>query len=183
MTTNTIKFNSADLALLPDDNKNYEIIDGELFVTRAPHWNHQSACGRLNTSLDNWSQATGLGKIAQNVGLVFGDENDVIPDLVWVSHERLANILDDAGHLTQAPELVVEVLSKSTEKQDKVLKLKLYSQQGVIEYWVVDWHLQQVMIYRREKTRLQLVSTLWSPDTLSSPVLPGFTMSVAQIFV
>jgi hypothetical protein len=39
-----VRWTSADLKLFPDDGKRYEIIDGELFVTRAPHWKHQKAC-------------------------------------------------------------------------------------------------------------------------------------------
>jgi len=56
--------------------------------------------------------------------------------VVWVSKERLSQIEDEAGHLTDAPELVIEVLSpgKNNERRDKEAKLKLYSVEGVREY-------------------------------------------------
>lgn len=60
--------------------------------------------------------------------IIFSDADNVIPDVVWASHERLKYLLDEAGHLTGAPELVVEVLSpgEKNEKRDKETKLKLY---------------------------------------------------------
>ena len=42
-----LRWTSADLAVLPDDGKRYEIIDGELYISRQPHWHHQRACGKI----------------------------------------------------------------------------------------------------------------------------------------
>ncbi|WP_341527146.1 Uma2 family endonuclease [Nostoc sp. UHCC 0302] len=182
--TQRVRWTTADLELFPDNGNRYEIIDGELFVTRAPHWNHQKTCVRISTVLDNWSQASGLGEVVIAPGIIFGDNDNVIPDVVWASNERLPLLLDDAGHLTGAPELVVEVLSPGTEneKRDRELKLKLYSAQGVREYWIVDWRKQQVEVYRREQAILKLVATLFNGDELSSPLLPDFTCAIAPLF-
>lgn len=108
----------------------------------------------------------------------------MIPDVVWASNERLPLILDEAGHLTGAPELVVEVLSAGTgnEKRDREFKLKLYSARGVREYWIVDWRNQQVEVYRREKASLKLVATLFNSDELNSPILPDFNCAIASLF-
>jgi Uma2 family endonuclease len=110
---------------------------------------------------------------------------NVIPDVVWASNQRLAVLLDNAGHLTAAPELVVEVLSPGTENQrrDREAKLKLYSSRGVREYWIVDWQKQQIEVYRREQAVLNLVATLFTNDNLITPLLPGFNCLVASIFV
>jgi Uma2 family endonuclease len=51
------RWKSADLELLPDNGNHYEIIDGELLVTRAPHWKHQKVVTRLIQSLGSWSIA------------------------------------------------------------------------------------------------------------------------------
>ncbi|MHC5936374.1 Uma2 family endonuclease [Nostoc sp.] len=179
-----VRWTTADLELFPDNGNRYEIIDGELFVTKALHWNHQKACARICTTLDNWSQATSLGEVVTAPGIIFGDNDNVIPDVVWVSNERLPLLLDEAGHLTGAPELIVEVLSASSEneKRDRELKLKLYSVRGVREYWIVDWRKQQVEVYRREQASLKLVATLFNGDELSSPILPDFNCAIAQLF-
>lgn len=180
-----MRWTSADLELLPEDSNRYEIVDGELLVTRAPHWKHQRACTRISTELDIWSQQTGLGQVAPGPGIIFSDADNVIPDVVWVSNERLAVLLDDAGHLTAAPELVVEVLSPGAEneRRDRDLKLRLYSSRGVQEYWVIDWRLRQVEVFRRDSTTaaLKLVATLFDGDSLTSPLLPGFNCPVVRL--
>ncbi len=172
---------------MPDDGgwKRSEIVDGELFVTRAPHIRHQSAAGKLHVRLEIWSELTGLGNAFQTPGVIFSPNDAVIPDVVWISKSRLATGVDEAGHFTVAPELVVEVLSPGelNEQRDKEVKLKLYSLYGVQEYWIVNWQLKTLEIYRRTDTRLQLVATLLEGDTLSSPLLPGFSISTAQIFL
>jgi Uma2 family endonuclease len=127
---------------------------------------------------------TGLGQVAAAPGIIFTDADNVIPDVVWVSNERLAVLLDDAGHLTGAPELVVEVLSPGAdqERRDRQFKLKLYSTRGVQEYWVVNWRLQQIEVYRREQAKLELVATLFANDELTSPLLPKFVCPVSRLF-
>ncbi|MEB3181623.1 MAG: Uma2 family endonuclease [Nostocaceae cyanobacterium] len=184
ITTERVRWTTADLELLPDNGNRYEIIDGELFVTRAPHWKHQKFCSKISTELEIWSEQTGLGEPAPGAGVIFTDADNVIPDVVWISKERLAAVLDDAGHLTAAPELVIEVLSPGeiNERRDKEVKLKLYASQGVREYWIANWQLQQIQVYRRENAMLVLVATLFAGDELSSPLLPGFSCAVGRLF-
>ena len=186
MIVNSLRWTIRDLDAMPDDGgwKRYEIIDGELFVTRAPHIRHQSAAGKLHVRLENWSEKTGLGSALETPGVIFTPTDAVIPDVIWISNERLTNGIDEAGHLTVAPELIVEVLSPGelNEQRDKEVKLKLYSRHGVQEYWIVSWQLKTLEIYRRVDAQLQLVSTLLIGDTLTSPLLPGFSIPIAQIF-
>ena len=184
ITPNCVRWTTADIALFPDDGKRYEIIDGELIVTKAPRWSHQEVAGRIFAKLDDWSQNTGAGRAALNPGVIFTNEDNVIPDVVWASNYRLNRLLDDAEHLTGAPELVVEVLSPGEKnvQRDCQLKLKLYSQQGVQEYWIVDKDLRQVQVYRRDNAVLTLVVTLQYADALTSPLLPNFSCPLVKIF-
>jgi Uma2 family endonuclease len=178
------RWQSADLELLPDNGNRYEIIDGELLVTRAPHWKHQKVITKLIQSLGSWSSQTNLGEVVTTPGLVFTDDDNVIPDLVWISTDRLSRVLDESGHLLAAPELVVEVLSAGpdNERRDREVKRKLYAIRGVQEYWIIDWRRQQIEIFRRDSHGLPLVATLFSSDVLTSPLLPDFQQSVAEVF-
>jgi Uma2 family endonuclease len=178
------RWHSADLELLPDNGNRYEIIDGELLVTRAPHWDHQNAILNLSVALVTWSRSSGLGRVSVAPGVIFTDDDNVIPDLVWISNDRLARVLDESGHLSAAPELVVEVLSAGTdnERRDREVKRKLYAIRGVQEYWIIDWRRQQIEIFRRDSHGLPLVATLFSSDVLTSPLLPDFQQPVAEIF-
>ena len=184
-TDEQIRWTTTDLELLPDSSNRYEIIGGALFVTRAPHWGHQNASGNTHAELRGWSLSTGLGKSVQAPRVIFSEADNVIPDVVWISNERLATGLDESGHLTIAPELIVEVLSPGTqnEQRDRETKLKLYTERGVQEYWILDWRVHQVEVYRRQNAILKLVATLFVSDDLTSPRLPGFVCAVARLFV
>ena len=179
------RFTSADLALMPDDNKRYEIIEGELYASKSPGYEHQYTCGRFIQLLSTWNDEANLGVVLPTPGVVFAEDDDVVPDVVWISRARLNQVVDEAGHLRAAPELVIEVLSpgKANEERDRQIKLKLYSRRGVHEYWIVSWMIQFVEVYRRANAELRLAATLYHKDTLSSPLLPGFSCRVAQLFL
>ncbi|MEL7141885.1 MAG: Uma2 family endonuclease [Cyanobacteria bacterium J06643_4] len=181
-----IRWTTRDLEVLPQNEWiTYEIIDGELFVTRSPHIDHQEVGGNLYATLRSWSIQTEKGRAIFGPGIVLSDADNVIPDVVWVSQERLALITDESGHLTKMPEIVIEVLSAGAEniRRDREAKLKFYSIQGVQEYWIADRFTQQIEVYRRAEGRLTLEMTLMSTDTLTSPLLPDFSCPLRQIFV
>ena len=184
--TTAFRFTTRDLEAMPAiEGVRYEIIDGELYVSTAPHWGHQRATAMLTVALITWSEANGLGEAMPTPGLVFPGDQNVIPDLVWISKTRLSGGLDEAGHLTVAPELVVEVLSpgSSNEFRDRAVKLDLYSRLGVSEYWIVDWRARLVEVYRQLGAELRRVATLTGDDTLTSPLLPGFACPIARLWV
>ena len=182
--TSTLRWTSADLEGLPDDGRRYEIIDGELFVSKQPHFYHQHVCGKIYRFLEDWSDQSNLGQAITAPGLIFADDDDVVPDVAWLSWERLAAALGDDGKLHSAPDLVVEVLSSGStnQRRDREAKLKLYSRRGVLEYWIVDWMGQSIEVYRRQNTDLDLFATLIIGDPIESPLLPGFSKQVDAVF-
>lgn len=180
----TVRWTSADLEALPDDGKRYEIIDGELYMSKQPHYYHQLVCNRLGARLQIWCDESKLGQTTQMPGIIFADDDDVAPDAIWISNERLATALGPDGKLHSAPELVIEVLSPGSknERRDREAKLKLYSRRGVNEHWIVDWQKRLIEIHQREQAQLTLVCTLYEQDTLTSAHLPGFSCPVAGLF-
>jgi Uma2 family endonuclease len=183
--TTSLRWTSSDLEALPyKEGTRYEIIDGELYVSRSPHYHHQYVCSEITRQLANWSKQTGGGRVIPGPGVIFSEDNDVIPDVVWLSSERLATALGADGHFHEAPELIIEVLSRgvASEGRDRVMKLQLYSRHGVNEYWIIDWRLRSVEVYRRQDAALDLIATLWETDTLETPLLPGFSTLVDTLF-
>lgn len=185
-TVERIRWTVRDLEVLPkSEGTTYELIDGELFVTRSPHRKHQQVSGKIYRVLDAWSEESGLGEAIPAPGIISSDADNVIPDVVWVSRKRLALLEDEAGHLTGFPELVVEVLSPGEPniRRDREAKLKLYSVQGGQEYWIADRFGQRLEVYRRQNGQLVLVATLMAGDELRSPLLPDFRCLVSRLFV
>jgi Uma2 family endonuclease len=183
--TTSLRWTSRDLEALPDvEGTRYEIIDGELFVSKQPSWHHQYTCLRIAMELETWSRKTDAGQVNLAPGLIFAEDNDVAPDLVWLSNERLAETLAADGKLHAAPELVIEVLSpgRANLRRDREAKLGLYSRRGVSEYWIIDWQSREIEVYQRTESELRLVTTLHSADTLQSPLLPGFACSLNSLF-
>jgi len=173
----------ADLDLFPDDGNLYEIIDGELHVSTQPDWHHQYVAGNIAAAFNAWNGAANAGIAIPAPGIIFADDKAVAPDVVWVSKERFDAVLADDGKLHAAPDLVVEVLSPGSknERRDREAKLRLYSRQGVREYWIVDWRQREIQVYRRDQAILQLVMTLYAQDLVTSPLLPGFAVSIEQL--
>lgn len=181
---NTLRWHSHDLELLPDDGKRYEIVDGELYVSKQPHWEHQFVCGQVFALLQAWSNKTKRGMANLAPGVIFADDDDVVPDVIWISRERLATALLPDGKLHMAPELVVEVLSpgSTNARRDREVKLKLYSRRGALEYWVINWQERYLEIYGREEGMLALNRTLYENDRIQSPLFPGFTCKVSDLY-
>ena len=78
--------------------------------------------------------------------------------------------------------LAVEVLSSSTARRDRGVKRHYYQRNGVSEYWIVDWMQRRLEVYRRADAALHLAATLYGDDMLRSPLLPGFSYRVGDLF-
>jgi len=174
MTFTKEVWTTRDIDLLSESINRYETINGELLVTIAPSWPHQSICVAICSELRIWSRKSDLGRPISGAGFVFSDVDNIIPDLIWINNDRLKACEDSKGHFTEAPELVVEVISARGEKRDAEVKLKLYSSAGVREYWIVDRFLEQVQVYRREEGKLALIITLLKADFLHLHFCPIF---------
>ena len=86
------------------------------------------------------------GYVFGNVDVYFDDENIFIPDAVVVLKEH-EQILAKRDMVRGAPDMVVEVLSKSTKKRDVTIKKDAYETNGVREYWIVDPWMKSISVY------------------------------------
>ena len=171
----------ADLDRYPDNDGNrYELIEGELYVSAAPGLPHQLVLQNLQVALVNFLRKNPIGRVAPGPGAVFSNFDAVIPDLVFVSNERWSQIVAN-DRFNAAPDIVIEVLSPGAEnrRRDLVAKHRLYHKYGVREYWIIDQENQSVLIFRYT-TADELVFK--SSDTLNSDLLPGFEITVENLF-
>lgn len=137
-----------DAQQMPDDGYRREAIEGDLYVTAAPSSRHQAISVELTVALHRILVEEGHGRLFHApVGVEFPSTGEgVQPDLVFVSGARQGIVAAD--WIRGAPDLVVEILSPSTEERDRAVKLKLYRRQGVPEYWIVDPDAEVVEVWR-----------------------------------
>lgn len=172
-----------DVVRIPDDGKRHEIIDGVHYVTPAPVPRHQQLIGRLHLSIAHFLEGRPeLGEAYLSpLDTVFSTWDVVEPDLLFVAADQL-EILTDAN-IQGAPALVVEILSPSTRQRDLGIKRQLFDHGGVREYWVVDEKAREVTVYRRMPDgSLPLVERLGHDATLSTPLLPEWSLALAHLF-
>ena len=173
----------ADLDSCPDDNNRYELIDGELFVSRAPGIPHQRVLNNLQIALGNYLNANPVGVIVPGAGAIFSNYDAVIPDLVFVRNERWPEVVSD-NKFTAGLDLVIEILSpgKENRNRDLLVKRQLYAKYGIAEYWIVDSENRLVEVYRLRGARLESVASLREGDQVTTPLLHDFRLDVAAIF-
>jgi Uma2 family endonuclease len=172
-----------DLDAMPDDGNRYEVIEGELYVSRAPGLPHQLVTTNIIGVFLNYLAQNPIGRIVPTPGLIMSKYSGVIPDLVFYTHERGDEIIWNE-RLNAAPEIVIEILSPGRENvsRDRVAKRKLYERHGVKEYWIVDSENRSLEIYRPADHELQLAAMLRHEDEITSPILPGFSCRLTMIF-
>lgn len=184
-----IRYTADDLEFMPEDTNRYEIIGGELFVSRAPHLDHQLLIGNLIFQFQLYLQKNPIGIIVTTPGVIFSPEDAVIPDLVFATHETVKKSVAGAdkkfeGKFIAAPELLIEILSygKKDIERDRVHKRELYGKYGVKEYWVVDGLFNTIEVYRLEEAGLERVKRFEIYETIETPMLPDFSLILADIF-
>jgi Uma2 family endonuclease len=178
-----VKLTYDDLLLLPEDGKRHELIDGEHYVTPAPKLRHQAVAGRLHLLIGNYLAGRPIGELFFAPLDVIISQFDVVePDLLYVSRERAGELLHDEVH--GAPDLVIEIASKSTRKRDETIKRALYDRAGVAEYWIVDPKVEVVRVYRRSPERFgrPIELSREASDVLTTPLLPDLELPLTRIF-
>ena len=172
-----------DLDAMPDDDNRYEIIEGELLVSRAPTLTHQSVSMKLAVSINIYLSQNPIGKVWATPGVIFSESSGVIPDLVFVSNERIPEIAS-GERINGAPDLVIEIVSPGAEneRRDRVAKRQLYGKYGVKEYWVVDPENRNIEVYSLKGKTLKPSALYTEKDQLASSILSGFSCRTESIF-
>lgn len=160
----------AEFARLPDDGKRYEVIAGELCVTPSPDRSHQKVSSRLNALFLAFCEEQGVGDAYAAFDVIFGEGDYVEPDLVFVRAERVDDVIRDRG-IAGTPDLIVEILSDSTEGRDRGIKRERYAAYGVPEYWIIDIDAKHIEVYRLTRGSLRRVAV--EDDVLRYRPAPG----------
>ena len=159
----------------------YELINGEIVKKSASSPKHQKASGKLFRALSTFVEQKQLGEVLYAPLDVFlGNYNSLQPDLLFVAkaHEE---IITDNG-VEGAPDLIVEILSPSTMKNDRGDKMKIYRQHQVREYWIVDPKNQSIEVYWHQNNEYDLASSAVEEGVITSLVVEEFSLNVKGLF-
>ena len=167
------------LNALPDDGMRYEVIDGELLVTPAPAFVHQTAVHELALLLGPYVKAARLTLLTAPAAVTFSQRREVQPDLLVIPrlpNGRRASRFEDVGVLL----LAVEVLSPSSLRTDRHTKRWVYQQERVAEYWIVDTDARIVERWIPDAIEPQALCNLmlWQPVLTQEPL----TINLGQYF-
>jgi Uma2 family endonuclease len=190
MVATKTRFTFADLlAQPPGEEKVYEVLGGELVVWTAPNEKHGTAVlNGLRCLLA--AEDAGYGRVHTAPRAVAFDYQDrgveaedvTHPDMLFVRRER-EEILGEQC-IEAAPDLVVEVLSPTTRRDDLPggRKWAIYERYGVPFYWIIDPDARTVAAYAWSGGRYGEPRVLRPGDTLDCPLFPDITWPVAALF-
>ncbi|HHV75629.1 MAG TPA: Uma2 family endonuclease [Thermoanaerobacterium sp.] len=175
-----LKFTYEDYLLLPEDRR-YEIIGGDLFMTPSPKRAHQQINRNLTTILWSYVKAHGLGEVYEAPFDVLFSRHDVVqPDVLFVSRENLSIVGE--YNIQGAPDLIIEILSPSTAERDLDLKKKLYARHAVKEYWIVDPDARKVTVYLWKDNDYVKTGVYGEEDSWQPHLLTGLTIKGKEVF-
>jgi Uma2 family endonuclease len=156
---------------LPDDGNRYEVIDGELFVTPAPRALHQRAVGELFVRLWHYVRAAKAGEaMTSPADIEFREDRLVQPDIFVITLRPGGRKVREWQEIKSLV-LAVEVLSPSTARADRQVKRRLYQEEPVGEYWIVDLDARVIERWRHGDQRPEVPSDRLAWPAPSTPAL------------
>jgi len=163
------------------ENKKMEFINGEVYFQSPVKLRHNETGKLLLKLIDVYVDANGLGFVGYEKMLVSLTRNDYEPDLCFWNKEKSADFKPDQMQFP-APDLVIEILSESTEKIDRGVKFEDYAEHNVAEYWIIDPRKKIVEQYIAEDKKYGLKHKAQNQEIIFCQVLQGFNIPVQAIF-
>lgn len=162
------RYTVAEYDQLPESMLPTELIDGEILVSPAPLIIHQRTLLSLLRVLESRIQNGEL--LIAPVDVQFDDSNVFQSDLLWIAEGNERCTVTEQ-RVIGAPDLVIEIVSKGTERRDRVQKFQLYEKYGVREYWIIDLKLKTVQVWSLQGSEFISLGSYTVEETFESPAL------------
>ena len=180
------KFTYRDYLRMPDDGNRWEVIDGKLFMMAAPNTQHQEIIGELFSRLSNFLQGKRCRAFLSPFDVRLPIYNEKSEDVINIVQPDIMVYCDRKGVDEKggkaAPDIVVEILSPSSTKMDKITKYRLYEQAKVKEYWIVDGDNEFVEIHVHDGEKFQPPVHYCDDDIITTSVLESFELRASDVF-
>ncbi len=173
----------ADLEAVPS-HLVAEIIDGTLYTHPRPSPRHGLAASALGARLSDPFQFGGGGPggwvFVVEPEVKFGDDI-LVPDIAGWRRDRLKDH-PEKNYFTTMPDWLCEILSGSTEKRDRTLKMRIYADAGVPHFWLIDPRLQILEAYENRDGGWFKIGDWNSDDNVQAPPFDAVTFSLADLW-
>lgn len=166
----------------------FELIDGEIIEVSPQKYEHGFLMKLFFLALADYERATGAGEVFTEMPFVEMDSSDWVkgsrvPDLMFFFKARMEEYRRSVSNyrgkpFILLPDLVIEIISPTDLYSEVNHKVAGYRADGVQVIWVIDPRTETIDIWRNDGTQKQLVKT----DTLTDPILPGFSLELTKVF-
>ena len=176
-----------DYLLLPEVNRRYEIIDGELQMTPSPTKRHQKLVLRIASLLESFASEGNLGEVLPGPMDVLIEKHPKLrtrqPDVLYLDRRNGSVSSDeDSNLLATVPDLVIEILSSSDSRRKIREKLTDYHRIGVKECWLISPEAETIEVLDWSGNEMKTTALYGIDSCLSSSVIPGLSLALKQIF-
>lgn len=180
------RFTFADV-LTWDEDERVEIIDGEAILMAPLTTTHQLISMELSRQFANYLEGKKCLAIPAPFAVRLFEKDGDSPEDVDTMVEPDISIICDRDKLDKygckgAPDMVVEILSPSTRRHDRLVKLGLYQRAGVREYWIVDPENEAVQVLTLSNGLLLPHEDYGRADVAKVNVLDGCFVELAKVF-
>ena len=158
-----------------------EFINGEVIIHSPVAYEHEMVSSELHTLFNVYISINNLGRVTHEKLMISLTRNDYEPDICFFKKEK-ASKFKEGQKLFPAPDMVVEVLSRSTEKFDRGVKFEDYAFHNVKEYWIIDPRQKTIEKYLLKNKQYQLDEKVHNVNIISSTVIKGFSIPARAIF-
>ena len=180
MTISTGKLSLEEFFKLPEEDRNFELIEGEAIAKIAPKLNHSRLTRALCVLLESWSENRGELGIEWAIILQRNNQDWVlVPDLLYISYDKIPKDKLQEGACPLPPELVIEIISPGQSFGSISQKATDYLKAGISRVWLVDSQGKNITIFYPDKP-LAIKS---GKDSLQDEIFPELELTVEQIFL
>jgi len=176
-----IRLTYEDYLTFPNDRNRYEILEGELAVTPSPSFIHQKVSRNLEFMLFSHTREGNLGEIVNaTMDVILGETTIVQPDIIFIRADAIDSV--SPRGIEGAPELLVEILSRSTTRHDRISKMQVYARHHVHWYWIVDPLEKTIEEFRNDTAVFTLVQKAAGEETFNPSLFPGLSIPLARVW-
>jgi Uma2 family endonuclease len=178
MSSTQAKLTKAEFWQLADASIDitYELIKGTAIAKMSPKYFHSRTTGKTFAILDHWCQER--GRVGIEWAFDLDEETAPVPDLLYISYDRLPITWSENTACPVSPELAIEIISPGQSLGQMIIKAESYLQGGVQQVWIIDPKFQSLTVLSIDRA----IQTLIDSMIFTDEIFTGLEFTVDQLF-